>query len=115
MKQTGTCPKCQGRHVMHLQAIADAGEWFGSGTGDLSARGSKNSVARQVLLRRHVYTGVFGETREAYDATGEVEAYVCADCGYFEEYLKAPSQIRWQEIAHATPWSPPHGQSGPYR
>ena len=113
MKQTGTCPKCQGQRVMHVHAVADAGDWVGTGTGNLSTRSATHPVPRRVLLHRRAEKGVFGGASESHDLTGEVEAYVCADCGYFEEYLKNPEQIPWAEIAHATPWKPRQG--GPFR
>jgi predicted nucleic-acid-binding Zn-ribbon protein len=114
MKLTGTCPKCQGKRVVHLEVVADAGDWSGSGYGGVTTRQGGPFVPRQVLMRRIQSSGLFGRTVETETATGEVEAYACADCGYFEEYLKDPSRIPWKEIANAEGWTPPAG-GGPYR
>ena len=114
MKQTGKCPKCESKQVMRVERVADAAEWSGYGSGDLSARSGTSPVTRQLLLRRTQRAGLLG-TQEEFSLVGDVEAYVCADCGYFEEYLAHPRRIDWSSITHAAPWSPPRGGGGPYR
>jgi hypothetical protein len=103
-KKTGTCPKCEGTRVMRVDRVADAAEWQGYGAGDLSKRSG-------TAPRREAFLG----TQEDFALTGDVEAFVGADCGYFEEYLRDPSSIDWSTIAHATRWSPPRGGGGPFR
>lgn len=29
----------------------------------------------------------------------DVEAYVCTECGYFEEYVKNPADVEWEKLA----------------
>jgi hypothetical protein len=115
MKLTGTCPKCASKRVMHLTHVADAADWTGSGGGDLSSRAGGAAVPRRVLVRRTKSTGLFGGEHEDYHLAGEVEAYACAECGYFEEYLRDPGAIRWEEVSGAYPWSPQKGKGGPFR
>ena len=33
-----------------------------------------------------------------YEAHGAVEAYVCTECGYFEEYVVSPADVPWDEM-----------------
>ena len=74
MKKSGTCAKCGGRRVGQLTRLADKGQSGGS---------------RQL-----------GYTKGwiMYSAAGGVEAYICADCGYFEEYLKSPENMPWDQL-----------------
>ena len=39
-------------------------------------------------------------TSEKKSLAGDVEAYLCADCGYFEEYLKSPETVPWDRLEH---------------
>jgi hypothetical protein len=34
----------------------------------------------------------------AYAHRGEIEAFVCTDCGYFEEYVRNPQSIPWSTM-----------------
>jgi hypothetical protein len=115
MKSTGTCPKCQGERVIHLARVADAGDWSGEGGGALTTRTAGHSVARRVLLERVVTTGTFGGKSTAFEPAGETEGYICAGCGYIEEYLRSPGEIAWESIEGAT-WHSPRTRGGaPFR
>jgi hypothetical protein len=115
MKSTGTCPKCQGEQVIHLARVADAVDWNGEGAGGLTTRTGGQLVARRVLLRRIVKPGMFGGTSTVFEPSGETEGYVCAACGYLEEYLRSPGKIDWESIEGAT-WHSPKSRGGtPFR
>lgn len=103
MKKTGRCPKCGGDRIMHVDRVADAGDWSGYGEGDLSKRDGGHPVPRRVLTERTTRTGLFGGTSEEITLAGETEAYVCAECGYFEEYLRDPGSIPWDRVVGARP------------
>lgn len=109
MKRTATCPKCDSQRVMRVARVADAADWTGSGEGALDARSGDHFVPRRILQTRKTVSGVFGGKSEAYKATGEVDAYVCAECGYFEEYLRDPQSIDWGSVVGASPRTPPEG------
>lgn len=115
MKSTGTCPKCQGERVTHLAHVADAGDWTGEGAGGLMTRTVGHPVARHVLIKQVATTGMFGGKSTEFEPTGETEGYVCAGCGYIEEYLKSPRDIAWESIEGAT-WHSPRTRGGaPFR
>jgi hypothetical protein len=48
---------------------------------------------------------------------GILEAYVCADCGCYESYVKAPDRVMWDEMKGLRWLNPPasRGGPGPYR
>ena len=79
MKKTGRCPKCDGNKLGVITRVRDQGD-----------RG---------IDRRHVGTttsrGIF---LVAKDPVGEVEAYVCTECGYFEEYVRDAAKIPWAVV-----------------
>jgi len=31
--------------------------------------------------------------------SADAEAYVCTECGYFEEYVKDPGAVPWEKLA----------------
>jgi predicted nucleic-acid-binding Zn-ribbon protein len=111
MKATATCPKCDSKRIMRVTAVADATGYNGSGT-EFSARQACTPVRRRLLVKITKTPGLLGPS-EARDPTGDVEAYVCADCGYFEEYVANPARIDWDRILGALPHSAKGG--GPYR
>jgi hypothetical protein len=85
MRKTGTCPKCDGKRIMRIASVPDA------------------PVPRRLLTRRTKKPGLlFGETEEE-GLTGDVEAYACADRGYFEEYLADP-----RRLTGTASWAPTH-------
>lgn len=82
MKRSWECPKCESARVGYLERLPDAGQ---SGKlGRMIGGASPPNAGRLTLLER----------------VGEVEAFICADCGYFEEYVKAPQTIPWDQVKH---------------
>jgi hypothetical protein len=79
MKRSWQCPKCQSFRVGYLEALEDQGHQAGD------RRIGKISVG-----------SVLGFA--AYTAHGDVEAFVCTDCGYFEEYVKNAQAIQWDSM-----------------
>ena len=83
MKATKQCPKCQSRRVGCFESQPD-----------FDGRSEK---ARAIGLARETSTGMLGtRRREAY--VGELEAYVCIDCGYYESYVKQPGKVPWERL-----------------
>jgi hypothetical protein len=35
---------------------------------------------------------------EAGRPAGETEAFICGDCGFFEEYVKNPEALEWDKF-----------------
>jgi hypothetical protein len=93
---------------MHLERVPDATEW-GTVTGSGSAaapladlRGScpvPRCLVRLEGTERQTVTGLFGgtSTREVRveRLMAQTEAYVCTECGWFEEYVARPEEVPW--------------------
>ena len=79
MKRTRQCPKCNGRRIGYLEGLADQGDHAHD------RRIGKVSVGSVLGL-------------QAFTAHGDVEAFVCTECGYFEEYVKEPRAIEWDKM-----------------
>jgi len=75
MKKTWQCPKCGSDRVGYLEKpVGDGGDYGVRKVGRVPAMmGTVKSV-------------------------GEMEAFVCTSCGYFEEYVKEPASIQWSEL-----------------
>lgn len=43
-------------------------------------------------------TGSFWQMSPREEISAVVEAYVCTECGYFEEYVKKPGAIKWEKL-----------------
>jgi ribosomal protein L37AE/L43A len=110
MKNTGVCPKCSSERVMRIEVVADAADWTGSGGGPMEQREGGAIVPRRVLEMRSSTSGLFGGKSDSFRSAGEVEAYACADCGYFEEYLRNVRAIQWDAVVGASPYKPRSGR-----
>ena len=80
MKATWQCPKCQSRRVGYLKKVHDK-----SRSGDTGRKLASQSVGKVLGMRA---------TRPG----GDIEAFVCTECGYFEEYVKDPQSIDWERF-----------------
>ncbi len=89
MKKTKQCPKCESRRVARVPVQPD----------DAGGRAPR---------ARMMYADT--ETR-----IGILEGYVCADCGYFESYLKNPHRVMWSEMVGLEWLNPEPEPEGPYR
>jgi predicted nucleic-acid-binding Zn-ribbon protein len=82
MKTSGKCSKCGSSRVGRLEYVADE-------TDATTEPGKKRSLWWQSE------GGFFSSKVHRAD----VEAYVCTECGYFEEYVKNPQSIPWENLA----------------
>lgn len=75
MKQTWQCPKCRSVRVGYFERVPD------------QASGAR--------------TRSLGEPKGfGWPNQGVVEAFVCADCGYFEEYVADVADVRWEDLSN---------------
>ncbi|MBX3274879.1 MAG: hypothetical protein KF729_31740 [Sandaracinaceae bacterium] len=81
MKRTWQCPKCASDRIGYLESLPDGA--YG-----------KASVDRKIAMEQ--VGNVFGVV--AHQPAGEVEAFVCTSCGYFEEYVRDPQAIDWSKV-----------------
>lgn len=89
MRESKRCPKCDSRRVAHLPLQPDDA-------------GGEAPRIRMI----HAGTG----TR-----IGPLEAYVCADCGYYESYVRAPDRVDWDSIPELEWLNLEPRDDGPYR
>lgn len=50
-----------------------------------------------------------------YVPVGQLEAWVCTECGYYETYVKAPSTVPFEELVGFRWLHPQPPEDGPYR
>jgi hypothetical protein len=93
MKSTAICPKCQGNKIVKVSHVADATNYYGDGS-DITTNTGHAPTSRRLLA-------TIAE-KGSQKTTGDVEAYVCAHCGYFEEYLVNPTHVDWKHVVGAT-------------
>jgi predicted nucleic-acid-binding Zn-ribbon protein len=98
MKATAVCPKCQSQNIAKVTHVADATSYYGSGD-DLTTNTGRAPVARRLLAS----VAEHGSQK----TTGDVEAYVCMQCGYFEEYLADPTKVDWKHVVGAFAYKKP--------
>jgi predicted nucleic-acid-binding Zn-ribbon protein len=80
MKRTRRCPKCKCRKIGYISTVMDD-----------TAGGQR---PRRLAETREGGFLKFGGAVHA----AEVEAYVCTECGYFEEYVKKPRDVPWDRL-----------------
>jgi predicted nucleic-acid-binding Zn-ribbon protein len=84
MKKSGVCPKCNGQRVGRMAYVADESD-------ATTEPGRKRSLWWQLEK-----TGGFFSMPDQHRA--DVEAYVCTQCGYFEEYVKDAHLVEWEKL-----------------
>ena len=95
MKKSKQCPKCESLRIGHLERVIDR---IGDG-----------NAAPQAAARVEE-TGFF-----ASDRYFETEAYLCAECGYLETYLRSPTALPYDKLSDFRWVNPGATQEGPYR
>ncbi len=78
MKQSKRCPKCGSRRIGHLACLPDT-------------FGHQETITTERALGTALVDGK--RTR-----IGHLEAYVCANCGYLEEYVADPQRTPFDSI-----------------
>ena len=62
---------------------------------------AREQPSQQVADERITSRGLFGSNTTVVPAC-PTEAYICAGCGYFEEYVKDVASIDWSKVSGAT-------------
>ena len=93
MKASKQCPKCDSLRVGYLENVLDS--WGPSYP-------LKPAKMGKVGLN-------------PISATGELEAYICAECGFYETYVKDPGALDFDNIVGFHWLNPPPLEEGPYR
>jgi hypothetical protein len=81
VKRSWTCPKCESKRVGYFEKVL----------GEL--KGGPDNSRKIGLERSGSFLGM-----EAGRPAGETEAFICGDCGFFEEYVKNPEALEWDKF-----------------
>lgn len=84
MKNTHRCPKCQHDRILYIAQVADR---FGEHSN------AEQSVPMKIAHYQKTVGTVLGVALTRTERSGELEAGVCARCGYTELYVKQPGEI----------------------
>ncbi len=100
MKSTRKCPKCRSERVGYLANVLGDGDPHGGASRSQSYGRRKVGVAQ---TRSNALPG-----HPVIEGYGDFEAFICTECGYFEEYAKEPTAIAWEKI-EGFRWCKPSG------
>ena len=103
--KNGVCPKCAGKKIVHLDHVIDSADWSGLSHGGPDKRNADvgGSVYRHIAIGVETYeTWLTGKTVERRGLVCATEAYVCSGCGFFEEYVREPESVNWDDLHGAT-------------
>ena len=90
MKKTGICPKCNSKKIGYLENVVHRTE---AETGSQSLRGH---CAAPLGVGRSESGGFLKVIKEF--PIGELEAYFCCSCGFYETYIKNPGNVQFENI-----------------
>jgi len=104
MKATKQCPKCDSRRVGHLATVHD------------QLVHEHTPKSRWAFTTRKVGIAESKGWFHTYaKGQGGLEAYLCADCGYFETYVKDPASVPFDKLQGFSWCNPESVDAGPYR
>ena len=86
--RNGKCPKCSGTKIGRFENVLDVK--------------TNNSEAVQIRNREFKRLGSVSEKTgflSSETKAAEVEAFVCTECGYLEEYVKDPGGVPWEKLS----------------
>jgi predicted nucleic-acid-binding Zn-ribbon protein len=115
LKKTRQCPKCSSLRVGYLaeqpdaEKVLDAGDSLGPFTPEIDAS------SRAVGYSANTIDTGFWDHGHIRLLIGKLEAYLCADCGYHETYVKDPDSVAWEKLRGFAWLNPETDGSGPYR
>lgn len=116
MKRSKQCPKCQSLRIGHLAFQVDANDVLvhRDQREDLQfITAARQTVSRTLGLARTPVT--LGDGSTALPLVGQLEAYVCTDCGYHETYVRDPKSVAWSDLQGFTWVNSKPPEDGPFR
>jgi predicted nucleic-acid-binding Zn-ribbon protein len=100
VKKDKQCPKCLSLKIGFIAEQID--------------RSGELDTSRARFVGEHKVPGMlWGENDQR---VGNLEAYVCTVCGYFESYVAGPASVPWEDLADFR-WinAAPLKSEGPFR
>ena len=99
MKDSKQCPKCNGLRIGYLENLPD----------DAEGKISTQAIGTTAVLKGSSIFGRYVHSRH------DIEAYLCADCGYLESYVKSPGAIPYESLKGFRWVNTPSPPEGAYR
>lgn len=90
MKKSAVCPKCGSTKIGHLDHVIHRTEASYAGGTVIGNNPAPLGIAHTVL------PGPLKITKEG--PVGELEAYLCGECGYYETYVKDPASLAFDNL-----------------
>lgn len=87
MKKSGVCPKCGSRRIGHLDKVIQRTEGQYSGTPVIG------HTSAPLGIELTETPGILKVIKEG--PIGQLEAYLCAECGFYETYVKDPTSLSY--------------------
>ena len=90
MKNKGICPKCDSQEIGYLENVIHRTE------AEIVSQSVRGHCSAPLGVERTESEGVIKIIKEG--PVGELEAYFCCSCGFYETYIKEPSSIQFENI-----------------
>jgi predicted nucleic-acid-binding Zn-ribbon protein len=90
MKRSGVCPKCDSRKIGYLENVIHRTE------GVMDSVPIRGHALAPFGVERTQSGGLIKVIKEG--PSGQLEAYVCGSCGYYETYLKDPDSVNYEAV-----------------
>lgn len=94
MKRTKQCPKCDSTRVGYLPYQPDNESSFV----EAGVLHETSHLSRDRVLGRGPVLPETWSKAERAPLIGQLETYVCTECGYHETYVQAPREFAWQQV-----------------
>ena len=90
MKKSGACPKCGSKKIGHLENVVHRVDTVYESTK------ITDHAHAPLGINREETKGILTIITEV--PVGQLEAYLCADCGFYETYIKEPGRVPYDSI-----------------
>ena len=90
MKNKGVCPKCGSRRIGHLEQVIQRTEGQASGVPVIGHTPAPLGIEKKEL------PGLIKVIKEG--PLGQLEAYLCGECGFYETYVKDPTNQAYDSL-----------------
>ena len=92
MKKTGICPKCDSQKIGFIENVLNKTQ------GTVGSRQVVGYPKAPVGITRSETSSGFLGSIVRNTSAGELEAFFCTECGFFETYIKNPAELDYEKI-----------------
>jgi predicted Zn-ribbon and HTH transcriptional regulator len=116
MKKSKQCPKCQSLRIGHIAFQVDANDVVvaRAATEDHQFINSAGQAVSRSLGIQRTSQRIDG-FGNVLPLVGQLEAYVCTECGFHETYVREPKTVPWHDLQGFTWVNPDPIADGPFR